>query len=261
LPKLAANISMLFTEVPLLERFGRAARAGFKGVEILFPYEHPPEALAEQAAAHGLEVALINLPTGDRDNGERGLASLPGREADFDRSLETALPYAKALGAKRVHVVAGIPPKDADPNACKKTFVRNLRAAAAFFAPHGVDALIEPISPHDIPGFFLTRQEDAIAYLDEAGAPNTGLQMDFYHCQIVQGDLTAHLRRNFARIRHIQISGVPDRHEPDTGEINYTHILAELDRLGYDGWVGCEYHPAGNTEAGLGWARPYGIGG
>lgn len=257
MPRLAANLTMLFTEVPFLERFGRAARAGFKGVEILFPYDHSPEAVAEAANRHGLEIALFNLPPGDWAAGERGFAALPGREAEFEASLEAALPYAKALGARRIHVMAGIPPEDADPRACRETFVRNLRRAAAVFAPHGVDALIEPINRRDVPGVFLERQDDAMALLDDIGAPNTGLQMDFYHCQIVQGDLTVTLRRNFARIRHIQISAVPERHEPDTGEINYGHVLAELDRLGYGGWVGCEYRPAGITEDGLGWARPY----
>ena len=257
MPRLAANLTMLFTEVPFLERFGRAARAGFKGVEFLFPYDHPPQAVAEAAKSHGLEVALFNLPPGDWDGGERGFASLPGREADFEASLETALPYLKALEARRLHVMAGVPPAAADPKACRETYVRNLRKAAAFLAPHGVDAVIEPVNRRDMPGFFLERQEEAVALLDEIGAPNTGLQMDFYHCQIVQGDLTVNLRRHFARIRHIQISAVPERHEPDTGEIDYTHILAELDRLGYDGWVGCEYKPKGSTEDGLGWARPY----
>ena len=257
MPRLAANLTMLFTEVPFLERFGRAARAGFKGVEFLFPYAHPPGAVAEAAKSHGLEVALFNVPPGDWDAGERGFASLPGREADFEASLETALPYLKALEARRLHVMAGIPPTEADPRACRETFVGNLRKAAAVLAPHGVEALIEPVNRRDMPGFFLERQEDAVALLDEIDAPNTGLQMDFYHCQIVQGDLTVNLRRNFARIRHIQISAVPERHEPDTGEIDYTHILGELDRLGYAGWVGCEYRPAGATEDGLGWARPY----
>ena len=260
MPKLAANLTMLFTEVAFLDRFARAARAGFQGVEFLFPYDHPPEAVAEQVAAHGLEVALFNLPPGDWDAGERGLAALPGREVDFELSLETALPYAKALAARRLHMMAGIPPKDADPRACRASYVRNLHAAATFFAPHGIDVLIEPINTRDIPGFFLNRQQDAIAYLDQAGAANAGLQMDVYHCQIVEGDLTTHLRRNFARIRHIQIASVPDRHEPDTGEVDYRYLLRLLDELGYDGWVGSEYRPAGATEAGLGWARPYGAG-
>ena len=257
MPKLAANLTMLFTEVPFLERFEGAARAGFKGVEFLFPYEHPPEEVAEAANRHGLEIALFNLPPGDWDAGEKGFTSLPGREADFDAALESALPYVKALRPRSIHVMAGIPPSGADRQACREVYVRNVRRAAEAVAPLGIDALIEPCNPRDMPGFFLTRQEDAISLLDEIAAPNAGLQMDFYHCQIVQGDLTMHLRQNFARIRHIQISAVPERHEPDTGEINYPFILGELHRLGYDGWVGCEYRPKGVTEDGLGWARPY----
>jgi hydroxypyruvate isomerase len=256
-PKLAANLSMLFTEAPFLERFERAARAGFKAVEFLFPYEHAPEDVAAAARDNKISIALFNLPPGDWAGGQRGFASLPGREKDFAESLETAVRYAKVLRPGCLHVMAGIPPQDADPQACRAAFIGNVRRAAEALAPLNIPALIEPCNPRDMPGFYLNRQEQAVSLLDEIAHPNAGLQMDFYHCQIVQGDLTVHLRDNIARIRHIQISAAPERHEPDTGEINYPFILSELDRLGYAGWVGCEYRPKGKTEDGLGWARSY----
>ncbi|MCH8187609.1 MAG: hydroxypyruvate isomerase family protein [Proteobacteria bacterium] len=259
MPKLAANLSMLFNEVPFLERFAAAARAGFTGVEFLFPYDHAPEDLAEALRDNGLEQALFNLPPGDWEAGERGLAALPGREAEFQAGLERALPYALALDCRRVHMMAGIPPEGADRPACRDAYVASLRAAAAFFAPHGVSVLVEPINARDIPGYFLNHQGQAVALIEAAGAPNTGLQMDFYHCQIVDGDLATHLRANFRHIRHLQIAGVPERHEPDRGEVNYPYLFDLLDELGYDGWIGCEYRPAGDTLAGLVWARAYGI--
>ncbi len=259
MPKLAANLSMLFTEAPFLERFAAAAGAGFAGVEFLFPYPHAPEDLAAALRDSGLEQALFNLPPGDWEAGERGLAALPGRKAEFRAGLERALPYAQALNCRRVHMMAGIPPGGADPAACRDAYLANLRAAAAFFAPHGVSVLAEPINARDVPGYFLNRQGQAVAFIEAAGAANVGLQMDFYHCQIVEGDLARHLRANFGHIRHIQIAGVPGRHEPDRGEIDYPYLFDLMDELGYDGWVGCEYRPAGDTLAGLGWARAYGI--
>jgi len=259
MPRLAANLSMLFNEVPFLERFAAAARAGFKGVEFLFPYDHTPEDLAEALRANGLEQVLFNLPPGDWEAGERGLAALPGRETEFQAGLDRALPYAQALGCRRVHMMAGIPPEGADPLACRDAYVASLRAAAAIFAPHGVTVLAEPINSRDMPGYFLNHQGQAVALIEAAGAANTGLQMDFYHCQIVDGDLASHLRANFTQIRHIQIAGAPERHEPDRGEVNYPYLFDLMDELGYDGWVGCEYRPAGDTLAGLGWAHAYGI--
>ena len=259
MPKLAANLSMLFNEVPFLERFEAAARAGFEAVEFLFPYDYAPEALAEALRTNGLEQALFNLPPGDWEAGERGLGALPGREAECRTGLERALPYAQALGCRRVHMLAGIPPEGADPLECRQVLAANLNAAAEFFAPHGVTVVLEPINARDIPGFFLNHQGQAVALIEAVAAANTGLQMDFYHCQIVDGDLATHLRANFAHIRHVQIAGVPERHEPDLGEVNYPYLFDLLDELGYDGWVGCEYRPAGDTLAGLGWARPYGV--
>ena len=259
MPKFAANLTMLFNEMPFLERFSRAAACGFKAAECLFPYEHAPEEVAAAREAAGLEIALFNVPPGDWDAGERGLAALPGREAEFADGLDKALTYARALKATRVHVMAGIPPEGADPAACRETYIANLRRAATLFAPHGISVLIEPINTRDIPGFYLNTQAQAIEILDAVGAENAALQMDFYHCQIVEGDLAVKLRTNIARIGHMQIAGVPERHEPDVGEIHYPYLFALIDSLGYEGWIGCEYRPPAATEAGLGWAAAYGI--
>ena len=257
MPKLAANLSMMFNEVPFLDRFAAAAEAGFAAVEFLFPYDHAPGEIARRLTDNGLEIALFNLPPGDWAGGERGLAALPGREAEFDRGLETALPYARALHARRLHMLAGIPPAGADPAACRASYIRNLRAAATALAPLGITVLAEPINPRDMPGYFINTQQDAIALLDEAGAANTAVQMDLYHCQIVEGDLAMRIRANFARVGHFQIAGVPERHEPDSGEVNYPYLFELIDSLGYDGWIGCEYRPRGATLDGLGWARAY----
>lgn len=254
MPRLAANLSMMFTELPFLERFGAAADCGFKAVEFLFPYEESVEAVAAARRAAGVEIALFNLPAGDFAAGERGMAALAGREQDFADSLETALPYASALGAKRLHVMAGLAPA-----AGRKRYIENLRTAADFFAPHGIALTIEPINQRDMPGYHLSYQGDAISVLDEVGRSNLWLQMDFYHCQIMEGDLQKRFEANLANIGHIQIAGVPDRHEPDSGEVAYDRLLPKLDSLGYAGWVGCEYRPRADTREGLIWAAPYGI--
>lgn len=253
MPRFAANLSMLFTEVPFLDRFGAAAAAGFQAVEFLFPYDHPPESVAQRLAEHGLEIALFNLPPGDWEGGERGLAALSGRETDFIAGLERAIPYVEAIRPPRMHMMAGIPPASADRAACRASYLANLRRAADRLGPLGVTVLAEPINPRDMPGYYLNRQETAIGLLDASGASNTALQMDLYHCQIVEGDLAMAIRRWFDRIGHIQIAGVPDRHEPDQGEVNYRYLFGLLDDLGYGGWVGCEYRPRGRTEDGLGW--------
>lgn len=257
MPKLAANLSMMFTEVSFLDRFAAAADAGFQAVECLFPYGHPPEEVAGRLVQNHLALALFNLPPGDWDGGERGLAALPGREADFAAGLETALPYAKALGAQRVHMMAGLVPPQADRAKARASYLHNLRAAADFFAPHGITVLVEPINTRDIPGYFVNTQQEGIELLTEAGAANSALQMDFYHCQIVEGDLATKLRANFPHIGHIQIAGVPERHEPDSGEVNYPYLFDLIDDLGYEGWIGCEYRPEGATADGLTWAEPY----
>lgn len=257
MPKLAANLSMLFNEAPFLDRLGAAAAAGFKGVEFLFPYEHSPAAIASRLEEHGLANVLFNLPPGDWSAGERGVAALPGREAEFAEGLEQALRYARTLGCERLHAMAGIPGPSADPQACRETYVANLKRAARAAASDGVTILIEPLNRRDNPGYFLATQADAAAIVAEVGAPNLGIQFDCYHCQIVEGDLEMRLRERLGLIGHVQIAGVPARNEPDVGEVNYPYLLGLLDALGYGGWVGCEYRPAAGTEAGLGWARPY----
>lgn len=254
MPRLAANLSLLFTELPFLERFAAAAACGFRAVEFLFPYEERVEAVAAARQAAGVAVALFNLPAGDFAAGERGLAAVPGREADFAAGLERALPYAQALGAERLHVMAGIAPAGSRP-----LYLDNLRRAADFFGVRGFGLSIEPINQRDMPGYHLSTQADAVAVLDAVGRPNLGLQMDFYHCQITEGDLFRRLEAHLPRIVHTQIAGVPERQEPDRGEVAYDRLLAHLDALGYAGWVGCEYRPRAGTAAGLGWAAAYGI--
>lgn len=262
MPRFAANLSMMFQETPFLERFDAAARAGFTGVEFLFPYDFTPEEVATAARDAGVAVALFNLPPGDWSKSERGLAALPGREADFAAALDKAAAYAEVIGCKRLHCMAGIPGGDADPAACRATYVSNLKRAAARLAPMGVDALIEPINTRDIPGYFINRQQDAHDVVAAVGAANLKVQMDFYHVQIVEGDVAMRFRKHFDGVGHIQIAGVPERHEPDVGEVNYPYLFPLLDELGYGGWVGCEYRPAGATLDGLKrWGAPYGLGG
>ena len=257
MPRLAANLTMMYGEHPFLDRFAAAAGDGFRGVEYLFPYEHPAIELRARLDAAGLEQALFNAPPGDWAKGERGLASLPGREEEFTRSIDKALEYARVLGNKRVHVIAGlIGPKD-DRARHRDVYVMNLSHAASLAASAGIMIVIEPINTRDIPGFFLNRQDEAHAVRAEVGAPNLRVQMDLYHCQIVEGDLAMKMRQYIAGVGHVQIAGVPERHEPDVGELNYPYLLALLDELAYEGWVGCEYRPKAGTSAGLGWAKPW----
>jgi hydroxypyruvate isomerase len=259
MPKFAANLSMLFTELPFLDRFAAAAAAGFEGVEFLFPYEHPPEALVAALRTNGLVNVLFNLPPGDWAAGDRGLASIPGREPEFRASVATALRYAEALGTPRLHVMAGVLDDPGQRAARRATYVANLRHAADEAARRGVALTIEPINPRDMPGYYLNTQADAHALREEVGAPNLAVQMDLYHAQIVEGDLATKLRRYLPHIGHIQIAGVPDRHEPDDGELDYGFLLRRLDELGYAGWVGCEYRPAHGTAEGLGWITRLGF--
>lgn len=255
MPRFAANLSMLYREVDFLERFAAAAADGFQGVEYLFPYAHAPAQLAAQLQAHGLVQVLFNAPPGQWDAGERGLACIAGREAEFRAGIERALHYAQQLNCPRIHVMAGIVPGGIDD--AHATYVANLRLAAALAAPLGVTLMIEPINGRDMPGYFLQRQAQAHGLLAEIGAANVQVQMDLYHCQIGEGDLAMKLRQYLpgGRVGHLQIAGVPGRHEPDVGEIHYPYLFALLDELGYTGWVGCEYLPAGATSAGLGWLR------
>ncbi|MCC6867695.1 MAG: hydroxypyruvate isomerase family protein [Burkholderiales bacterium] len=258
MPRFAANLTFLFNEVPFLDRFAEAARAGFRAVEFAFGYDFAAADLAARAAAHALEVVLINAPPGDFAGGERGLASLPGREDDFAASIATALRYAQALKCPRLHVMAGVVPEGADAAEQARrwaTFRRNLALACREAAKVGVTVMIEPINRRDFPGYLLTRQAEAHAIREELGLPNLSVQMDFYHAQIVEGDLATRFRQWQAHIGHVQIAGVPGRHEPDVGEINYAYLFHLLDELGYDGWVGCEYKPVADTIAGLAWLR------
>jgi hydroxypyruvate isomerase len=253
LPKFAANLTLQFNEAPFMARFEAAAKAGFKAVEFLFPYDHGAPDIAAQLKAHGLQNVLFNLPPGDWAGGERGLACLPGREAEFRAGLAQAIEYAQALGTPRLHAMAGILPDGADPAPYRATYLANLAYAAAEAAQHGIMLLIEPINPRDMPGYFLNRQADAHAIREQVGASNLKVQMDFYHAQIVEGKLAELATRYLPHVGHIQIAGVPGRNEPDRGEIDYRFLFGLLDRLGYEGWIGCEYRPAGVTEQGLGW--------
>ena len=255
MPKFAANLSMMFNEVPFPERFAAAAKAGFKGVEFLFPYDYTPAEVAGWLKENNLENALFNLPPGDFAGGERGIASLPGREQEFREGVAKAIEYALALGTPKVHCMAGLFPAGADRAKHRAVYVENVCYAAQELAKHGRMLVIEPINPRDIPGYFINTQAEGHAICKEIGLPNLKVQMDFYHCQIVEGDLTMTFKNNFAGIGHVQIASVPARHEPDEGEINYRHIFKLLDEMGYDGWVGCEYKPRGRTEDGLGWLK------
>ncbi len=255
MPKFAANLSMMFNEVPFPERFAAAAKAGFSAVEFLFPYEHAPREVAGWLKEGGLQNVLFNLPPGDWAAGERGITSLPGREAEFQAGVAKALEYAEALGTPRLHAMAGLFPDGADRAAHHAVYVANLRYAAQALAKRGLTLLIEPINHRDIPRFFLHSQAQAHAIREEVGEPNLKVQMDFYHVQISEGDIAMKLRRYFDQVGHIQIAGVPDRGEPDDGEVDYSYLFRVLDELGYAGWVGCEYRPRAGTEAGLGWLQ------
>ncbi len=253
MPKFAANLSMLFDEVPFLDRFERAAKAGFQAVEFLFPYAHAAQEIRQRLDANGLELVLHNLPAGDWDAGERGIACHPERVGEFREGVARAVAYATALGVGQLNCLAGKAPPGADEATLHETFVANLRHAAAELDKAGLKLLIEPINTYDIPGFHLNRTAQALAILDEVGADNAFLQYDLYHAQRMEGELAATLQKHLPRIAHVQLADNPGRNEPGSGEINYAFLFAHLDRIGYAGWVGCEYKPATTTEAGLGW--------
>lgn len=257
MPRFAANLSMLFTEAPFLDRFAAAAEAGFTAVEYHFPYDFPPAELAQRLTAHGLTQVLFNLPPGDFGTGERGIACLPDRGPEFRDGVGRALAYAKALGCAHVNCLAGIAPAGADLEQLKDTLIANLRFAAAKFEAARIRLLIEPINVYDMPGFYLNRSGQALAILDAVGSDNLKLQYDIYHMQRMEGELAQTIERLLARIGHIQIAGNPGRHEPDQGEINYPFLFALLDGLSYAGWIGCEYWPARTTAEGLGWLKGY----
>jgi hydroxypyruvate isomerase len=266
MPRFAANLSMMYTEVGFLERFALAARDGFAGVEVLFPYEHEAHELRTRLDAQGLTQALFNAPPGRPENSERGLACLPGREAEFRAGIELALAYAHALACPRIHVMAGVEAPDVPRARLRDTYLSNLEWAARRASGQGVDILIEPINRRDVPGYHLNRQDDAHAVVQVVGAPNLKVQMDLYHCQIVEGDVATKIRQYLptGRVGHFQIAGVPERHEPDLGELHYPYLLGLIDQLatasGWEGWVGCEYRPRdaaakGGTSSGLGWRQ------
>lgn len=258
MPRFAASLSMMFGEVPLPERFAAAASAGFRGVEIQAPYDHDAAELKALADAAGLEVVLINLPAGDAAAGERGLAGLPGREQAFDAAVEQGLDYARALGCSRVHAMAGVRPESATINDCELVMIDNLRRACA--AAPDITFLVEPINKRDMPGYLVNRQHQARRIVEAVGAGNCRIQFDFYHCQNMEGDLARHFQAQLPLIGHLQIADNPGRHEPGSGEIGWPFLFDLIDSSGWQGWVGCEYKPAGDTLAGLAWAREHGIG-
>lgn len=255
MPRFAANLSLMFTELPFLDRFDAAAAAGFAAVEFLFPYDHPPATVADRLRRNGLTQALFNLPPGDWDAGEKGFAARPEKFAELQQSFVTALPYAQATGVRRLHLMAGI--ADRHDRSAVAAFTTAVTAAAAFFAPHGIDVLLEPINARDVPGYFLNDFGFARDLIVDLKIANLKLQFDIYHCQILHGDVTMRLREMMPIIGHIQTASIPSRNEPGTGELNDGFLFAELDRLGYDGYVGCEYRPRGATVEGLGWFKPY----
>ena len=255
MPRFAANLSFMFTEVAFLDRFEAAAKAGFKAVEFLFPYEWKAADIAARLRANGLTQALFNLPAGDFAKGERGLAAIPGREVEFDTALATALAYAEALGCGRIHAMPGL----RHHGAARPTYLANLKKAARLAAKSGVDVIIEPINTRDIPGFFLNTTGEARSVIHEVGEPNLGLQFDLYHRQIQEGDTATALAEFMPLVRHIQIANPPDRGEPDDGEMNYSYLFRRMDELGFRGFVGCEYKPRGDTVSGLKWARACGV--
>ena len=276
MPKFAANLSMMYPELPFLERFEAAAQDGFKAVEYLFPYAFSPAELTARLKAHGLQQVLFNAPPGGTDaasiahawdmSGDRGTACIPGREAEFQAGVLLALSYAQALDCPRIHIMAGLIPSGLHREDVQATYIANLRWAAAQAAKRGCDVLIEPINTRDIPRFFLNRQDHAHEVIAQTGAANARVQMDLYHCQIVEGDVAMKIRKYLplGAVGHLQIAGVPERHEPDVGELDYTYLFGVIDEVsaqcGWDGWVGCEYRPKkggqlGGTSAGLGWLR------
>ena len=255
MPRFAANLTMLFNEVPFLDRFERAAKAGFTAVEFLFPYAWPAEEIRQRLDVNGLTLILHNLPAGDWDAGERGIACLPERVSEFHEGVAKAIVYAQALGVKQLNCLAGMAPAGVADDVLRQTFVENLRFAAAELKEVGLRLLIEPVNTFDIPGFYLNRTAQAVSILDEVGADNAFIQYDIYHAQRMEGELASTLQNCLPRIGHVQLADNPGRNEPGTGEINYVFLFAHLDRIGYDGWIGCEYTPVTATEIGLEWRQ------
>jgi len=257
MPKFSANLTMLFTDVDFLKRFERAARAGFTAVEYLFPYPWDKNQLVNELAKYSLQQVLHNLPAGDWQAGERGIACLPGREREFQDGVGRAIEYAKALKCPRLNCLVGKTPAGVAPEKVRQTLVSNLRFAAAALEKEGIRLLIEALNSRDAPGFYLVRTQDVLQLIQEVNHPNIYIQYDVYHMQVMEGNLTKTMQENLARIAHIQIADNPGRNEPGTGEINFTNLFRFIDEMKYEGWIGCEYNPAGKTEDGLGWVKPY----
>ncbi|NEX64390.1 hydroxypyruvate isomerase [Noviherbaspirillum galbum] len=257
--RLAANLTMLFNEHAFLDRFEAAARAGFRGVEFLFPYAFPAQRIADRLAACQLELVLHNLPAGKWEEGERGIACHPDRVGEFRDGVGEAIRYARALGTRQINCLAGITPPGTDPDAVRRTLVDNLRFAADKLGEQGIRLLVEPVNDFDIPGFYLTRTRQAIDLIRDTGSANIYLQYDIYHMQRMEGELAGTIRENLDIIRHIQLADNPGRFEPGTGEINYRALFVLLDELNYDGWIGCEYKPRAGTLEGLGWRQAHGL--
>jgi hydroxypyruvate isomerase len=258
MPRIAANLGYLFTERPFMERFDAAAAAGFSAVELQFVYDQSPSAVKAELARHGLTLLGINTPPGQQPAGAFGLAAVPGHEVEFAALFKQALDYAAAIGARQIHVLSGTVPPAQRP-AAEMTLIRNLARAADLAAEKNITLLIEPINPRDRPDYYLNRAEHAADIIAKVERANVRMQFDFYHAQIVGGDLIKRFEKHLPVVAHVQVAAVPTRHEPSEGEVNYPAVLEALDRLGYAGYVGAEYRPRGRTEDGLGWARPYGV--
>ncbi|WP_378949114.1 2-oxo-tetronate isomerase [Paracoccus sp. R86501] len=255
--RIAANLSMMFTEADFLDRLDRAGAAGFDAVEFLFPYDHAIETVRERLDRNNLQLTLINAPAGDWAAGERGFAARPGKGAEFLASVETAITYAKGLGCPRIHVMSGITADEPDRDACEAVWTRNMRKAADMAATAGLSISIEPLNTRDVPGYFVAHQDATLALIQRLERRNVLLQFDVYHTQIMDGDIIRRIQRLKGAYGHVQIAGVPDRHEPDSGELNYPEIFRAFDAAGFDAPLGCEYNPRGRTEDGLAWAAPY----
>jgi hydroxypyruvate isomerase len=257
MPNFNANLSMMFNEVAFLERFGAAARAGVRGVEFLFPYEFPAAQIREQLDKHKLKMVLFNMPPGDFAAGDRGMACDPAKVGQFQENIGKAVEYARALDCGMLHCMAGLKPRGVSEEKMRETYIANLQLAGRELGKDKIKLLIEAINTHDIPGFYLNTSSQALDIMHYADVPNLQFQYDIYHMQIMEGDLAPTIEKNLAKIGHMQLADTPGRNEPGTGEINYPFLFGFFDRIGYKGWIGCEYRPAGKTEDGLGWLKPY----
>jgi len=255
--KFSANLTIMFNEVDFLDRFAAAAKAGFKAVEFLLPYPYDRNQLADIVRTNDLQVVLFNMPAGDWNAGDRGMACDPARVSAFQEGMGQAIDYARALSCKQIHCMAGLRPRGASEEKMRETYIANLQFAGRELAKQGLKLLIEAINTRDMPGFYLNTSRQAFDIMRDANVPNLYFQYDIYHMQIMEGDLSPTIEKNLAKIGHMQLADTPGRHEPGTGEINYTFLFQHIDQIGYEGWIGCEYRPATTTEAGLGWIKPY----